>query len=118
MYVFGTPKANEGGFWKIQTVVAPHDENKVIKEQRSLSTNVPRKDSAYDSRKIQYNCVKNSTKSNLLNLHYTNLPDLSILLFSCFFYYSYQLKVSFIILFFSCTVVYVFFYLNERQFSS
>lgn len=79
MYVFGTPKADEG-FWKIQTVVAPHDENKVIKEQRSLSTNVPRKDSAYDSRKIQYNFVKNSTKSNLLNLHHTNYP-------TCLFYF-------------------------------
>lgn len=30
-----------------------------------------RKDSEYDSRKIQYNCVKNSTKSNLFNLHHT-----------------------------------------------
>lgn len=79
VYVFGTPKADEG-FWKIQTVVAPHDENKVIKEQRSVSTNVPRKDSAYDSRKIQYNCVKNSTKSNLLNLHHTNYP-------TCLFYF-------------------------------
>lgn len=63
-------------FWIIWTT-QPNEErenDKRVTIFQLCSARIP-----LDSRKIQYNCVKNSTKSNSLDL-----PDLSILLFFFF----------------------------------
>lgn len=74
------------------------------------------KNSAYDSRNVQYNFVKNSTKSNLFNFTSYGSLDLSIMLL--FVWFTTHISWMFRNTFFGCTVVYCFFLMNERQFSS